>query len=405
MAMPSTGQSTVQRTSRKDKRTRRTTGETRERMQRQAAAVALCTGLIVVGCGDDEDPVQAGQDRVDAARAAVAEAQKMFDEASMLFCEDSQAYITAVDRYGKVFDDATATVGDIETAGNDLAEPGETVKSSAEEVVSAADELRQANQELADAEAALAAAQSPTPGPAPSAITITPTPLVPEATVQRVERAESEFADAVAGITDQTPLTEATERLNSAAFTLEVAWLRLLADAGCLTDEQQQDALAAVTDYTAGLQAALQATGYYSSDIDGVYGPLTVEAVEQLQTDHGLPVTGFVDRATAAALEAAEDEISAAVATEMVVQTSAVQSTLKLAGYWTGPVDGQWTEELTDALIVFQTDLGVPATGAVDAATLSAVQDAIAAAQATQTPTATPTTTQGEPAATATESP
>ena len=401
--MPSTGLSTVQPTSRREKRTRRTTGETRERMQRQAAAVALCIGLIVVGCGDDADPVQAGQERVDAARAAVAEAQRMFDEAGMLFCEDSQAYITAVDRYGKVFDDATATVGDVETAGNDLAEPGKTVKSSAEEVGAAADGLRQANQELADAEAALAAAQSPTPGPAPSAIT--PTPLVPEATVKRVEQAESEFADAVAGITDQTPLTEATGRLNSAAFALEVAWLRLLADAGCLTDEQQQDALAAVTDYTAGLQAALHATGYYSSDIDGVYGPLTVEAVEQLQTDHGLPVTGFVDQATAAALEAAEDEISAAAATEMVVQTAAVQSTLKLAGYWTGPVDGQWTEELTDALIVFQTDLGVPATGAVDAATLSALQDAIAAARETPTPTATPTTAQAEPTATATESP
>ncbi|HSJ60800.1 MAG TPA: peptidoglycan-binding domain-containing protein, partial [Jiangellaceae bacterium] len=114
---------------------------------------------------------------------------------------------------------------------------------------------------------------------------------------------------------------------------------------------------------------------------------------------------GFVDLATDASKEAAEDELSADAATELVVLTAAVQSTLKLAGYWTGPVDGQWTEELTDALIVFQTDLGVPATGAVDAATLSALQDAIAAARETPTPTATPTTAQAEPTATATESP
>jgi peptidoglycan hydrolase-like protein with peptidoglycan-binding domain len=220
-----------------------------------------------------------------------------------------------------------------------------------------------------------------------------------------VERAESEFADVAAGITDQTPLTEATEQLNSAAFALEVAWLELFVDAGCLTNEQQQEALAAVTDYTSGLQAALNATGYYSGDIDGVYGPLTVEAVERLQMDNGLPVTSLVDRATATALEAAEQEISAVAASEAVAQTAAVQSTLKLAGYWTGPVDGQWTEELTDALIAFQTALGVPATGAVDAATLSALQDTIAAAQATPSPTATPTTAQAEPTATATESP
>ena len=127
--------------------------------------------------------------------------------------------------------------------------------------------------------------------------------------------------------------------------------------------------------------------------------------MERLQTDNGLPVTGLVDRATAAALEAAEQEISAAAATEAVAHTAAVQSTLKLAGYWTGPVDGQWTEELTDALIAFQTDLGVPATGAVDAATLSALQDTITAAQATPSPTAAPTTALGEPTATATDSP
>jgi len=383
-----------------------TTGAGTGRMLGRMAALALCTALIVVGCGDDDaDPVQAAQERVDAARAAVAEAEEVFDETSVVFCEDGRDYITAVDRYGKVFDDATATVGDVETAGGDLAEPGDTVKSSAEEVVSAADELRHANQELTDAETALAAAQSPTTGPVPTATTITAAPLAPEATVQRVERAESEFADVAAGITDQTPLTEATEQLNSAAFALEVAWLELFVDAGCLTNEQQQEALAAVTDYTSGLQAALNATGYYSGDIDGVYGPLTVEAVERLQMDNGLPVTSLVDRATATALEAAEQEISAVAASEAVAQTAAVQSTLKLAGYWTGPVDGQWTEELTDALIAFQTALGVPATGAVDAATLSALQDTIAAAQATPSPTPTPTTAQAEPTATATESP
>jgi murein L,D-transpeptidase YcbB/YkuD len=77
---------------------------------------------------------------------------------------------------------------------------------------------------------------------------------------------------------------------------------------------------------------------------------------------------------------------------DLTADTAAVQSTLKLAGYWTGPVDGKWTPELTDALIAFQKDLGVKPTGAVDAATLSALERAIAEAQAPPTSPTAPTT-------------
>ena len=159
--------------------------------------------------------------------------------------------------------------------------------------------------------------------------------------------------------------------MNSATFALEVAWLRLFADAGCLTDEQHAKAVNALYEYTVALQTALQTTGYYTGKIDGIYGPGTVEAVKKLQSAAELPVTGFVDRATAAALSSAMASKGGAVATDALAHTSAVQSTLKLAGYWTGPVDGNWTPELTDALMKFQTDLGVPATGTVDVATLT----------------------------------
>ena len=334
----------------------------------------------------------AAQARVSAAQEAVTEAQTAFDEASAGFCSDSKDYIAAVDRYGQAFNQAEATVGDVTTAGADLVEPREAVESSAESVVAANEELAQANQELADAEAALAAAESGTsPTAPPSETTTTAPPLVPTATVDRVKAAESDLAAASEGITDQTPLTEATAQYNAAAFALEVAWLRLFADAGCLTDEQQEQAVTAVTDYTAALQRDLQTAGYYDGAIDGVYGPLTVDAVEQLQTDNDLTVTGLVDRATAAALDAAVQQVGGQAATQAVADTAALQSTLKLAGYWTGPVDGQWTQELTDALIAFQTDLGVQPTGAVDAATLSALEQRIAEAQATPTPSTTTT--------------
>ena len=65
-----------------------------------------------------------------------------------------------------------------------------------------------------------------------------------------------------------------------------------------------------------------------------------------------------------------------------------MQQTLKLAGYWDGPVDGQWTDALTGALEELQKDLGVKVTGTVDAATIAALEKAIAEAGAT--PTASP---------------
>ena len=95
-----------------------------------------------------------------------------------------------------------------------------------------------------------------------------------------------------------------SEQFNSAAVALELAWLRLFVDAGCVADEQKLQAEAAVSAYTTALQQDLAAAGYYAGAVDGVYGPMTVGAVEDLQKANGLPVTGTVDNATAAALQA-----------------------------------------------------------------------------------------------------
>jgi peptidoglycan hydrolase-like protein with peptidoglycan-binding domain len=257
------------------------------------------------------------------------------------------------------------------------------VTASAKTATDAADELATAKRELADAEAALAAARAGSSGAAAATPTSSApsTTLVPSASVDRVKQAESDLEAASKGITDQTPLARATVEYNAAAFALEAAWLRLFADASCLTSEQQAKAETALYEYTVALQAALQTTDHYDGKIDGIYGPATVDAVKKLQTASGLPVTGYVDRATAAALNSAIASKGGAAATHALAQTAAVQSTLKLAGYWTGPVDGRWTPELTDALKKFQTDLGVAASGAVDVATLRALEATIAAAK------------------------
>jgi len=126
--------------------------------------------------------------------------------------------------------------------------------------------------------------------------------------------------------------------------------------------------------------------GYYQAAVDGVYGPATVGA---LQEAHGLPVTGTVDKAAAAALQADLQAKGGAAAQQALVSTAAVQQTLKLAGFWDGPVDGTWTPALTDALKAFQTKLGVKPTGTVDAATITALNESIATARTALTSTST----------------
>jgi peptidoglycan hydrolase-like protein with peptidoglycan-binding domain len=213
---------------------------------------------------------------------------------------------------------------------------------------------------------------------------------VPPASVTRVQQAEAEFADAQAGINDDTPLPQAAEQFNAAAVALEIAWIRLFADSGCLSDERQAQASAAVNAYTVALQQSLAAAGYYAGEIDGVYGPQTVDAVQRLQAANGLPETGTMDKASEAALRATLEAQGGAAAEAAAASTAALQQTLKLAGYWDGPVDGQWTDALTAAIGAAQTDLGVPVTGTVDAATIAAFQSALASVGDTASPEPSP---------------
>ena len=126
--------------------------------------------------------------------------------------------------------------------------------------------------------------------------------------------------------------------------------------------------------------------GLLRRKVDGIYGPKTVAAVEALQEANGLPQTGTLDKATEKALRSELAAKGGAAAQEETASTAAVQQSLKLAGYWDGPVDGVWTDELTTALEKLQKDLGVKVTGTVDAATIAAVQEAIAELGAAPSP-------------------
>jgi peptidoglycan hydrolase-like protein with peptidoglycan-binding domain len=368
-------------------------------------AAVVTVALFAAACGSDDDdsgatdvssapadPVAAAQDRVTAAEAGVTTANDSLTAAASQACSDATNYVEILDRYGKLFTDDAATVGDVNTLGADLVEPRETVAASAAAVAPARDAVAAADQELVDAQAALAdaiaiASSLPTSTTTPASTTTTT--LVPAATIDRVQQAEDDLAKAGAGITDATPLAEATAEYNSAAFALQIAWMRLLSDGGCLSDEQQANAVAQVTAYTATLQTQLQQIGLYAGEIDGIYGPQTTAAVKQLQKDSGLRETGYVDQSTANALDAKLAELGQQAATVELTNIASLQTVLTLTGFWTGPIDGVWSDELTAALQAFQTELGVPPTGEVDAATLAAFQQALAAITGLVTATTT----------------
>jgi murein L,D-transpeptidase YcbB/YkuD len=367
---------------------------------RAAALVSIAAmAFVLAGCGEGVSAVDRAQAQVSASEKAVTQAESDLAAASEAFCESSEAYILALDQYGDILNDTAPTVGDVTAAGADLAAPSTTALDSATAATEAQQALVVAEEDLADAQATLRQAESASTEPSaePAGEPSSPAPLAPAASVDRVMQAESEFADAQSAITDATPLADASEQFNSAAVALEAAWLRLFADAGCLPDDQRQQAQETVAAYTTALQEDLTTAGYYVDPVDGLYGPATVAAVEELQKVNALPVTGTVDKATAEALQTELLALDGADAQNSVATTAAVQQTLALVGFWDGPVDGTWTPALTEALQALQNELGVKPTGTVDAATVTALEGAVAELTQPESPAEpSPTPTESE---------
>ena len=241
---------------------------------RHYLVAALCAAVVVAsGCSDSGDDVEAAQERVANAEEAVADAKADLEEAGAAFCAEAKDYIAAIDRYGKAFDDETATVGDIENWVPTWDDPGTARSTPVRQYSRPTTAVNDANEELTEARAELAEAKAsasgnsggkakPSPTPPPSE------PSVPQASVDRVKTAEEDLEAASEGITDQTPLTEATEEFTSAAFALEVAWINLFADAGCLADEEAADARGRRARVTVALQADLKTAGYLEGEVE-----------------------------------------------------------------------------------------------------------------------------------------
>jgi peptidoglycan hydrolase-like protein with peptidoglycan-binding domain len=123
--------------------------------------------------------------------------------------------------------------------------------------------------------------------------------------------------------------------------------------------------------WVARLQTVMTNLGYYTGDIDGVYGEETTAAVTAMQEDLDVtPADGVYGPDTHAALQ---DQ-----ATEVVM---AIQTTLTEYGYYSGDIDGTYGPETVAAVEELQTDLGVPADGRVGPETVEAFNEAVASGE------------------------
>ncbi|HUF57492.1 MAG TPA: peptidoglycan-binding domain-containing protein [Thermohalobaculum sp.] len=125
------------------------------------------------------------------------------------------------------------------------------------------------------------------------------------------------------------------------------------------------------------VQSLLNRLGYDAGPIDGLMGSRTQSAIVAYQRDRGLPVTGQPSGDLYADMLAASGSGATATATtptsgstmitsgETVVE---VQTELRRRGYDIDVITGQWDVPTRDAILVYQRDAGLAATGVVDEA-------------------------------------
>ena len=124
------------------------------------------------------------------------------------------------------------------------------------------------------------------------------------------------------------------------------------------------------------MQRKLKECGYFSDEPDGSFTEATQRAVESFQMVNGLPVTGVADGAVLMRLMADSPITWPAFLTEMAagegdtgLNVYALQRRLAQLGYFTGSCTASYGELTRQAVLRFQQENGLEATGSADAAT------------------------------------
>lgn len=140
------------------------------------------------------------------------------------------------------------------------------------------------------------------------------------------------------------------------------------------------------------LQQLLKQLGFYKSNVDGKFGPVTEAAVKAFQKSRGLTVDGWAGPQTMSALRKAAAAPPPSSGSTLQQGSTGngvreVQLILTKLGHYKGVVGGHYGPETAAAVKAFQTAHGLPATGKVDATTLAKLR------QVNQQPVSPPPTT------------
>jgi peptidoglycan hydrolase-like protein with peptidoglycan-binding domain len=160
------------------------------------------------------------------------------------------------------------------------------------------------------------------------------------------------------------------------------------------------------------LQQQLQQLGFFSSTIDGDFGPITEQAVASFQRANGLTETGVIGDRETQRLASTPAGQSSAAATDLTGTIGRNQLTLGDAGkdvqtlqaklnqlrYFDGPPTGYYGQLTKVAVQSFQADRKMPNSGIADASTLQAlgisVGNQASAIVPTESPKSTPFSTR-----------
>jgi peptidoglycan hydrolase-like protein with peptidoglycan-binding domain len=137
------------------------------------------------------------------------------------------------------------------------------------------------------------------------------------------------------------------------------------------------------------LQQELAQLNYYEGPIDGLMGPQTVQAIQDLQRQAGLAQTGVMNSATEGALHnylihgnsqmnPTPDPASNVKPTPTPAYSASVatlQKQLAQLNYYEGPINGIAGTQTTQAISDLQRQAGLPQTGQMNAATQAALNN------------------------------